>query len=99
MTAPALKVSLAGRDFLRSSDLAPAEAEAILDLAVELRLNPKQPRNHTKKRRLPGAIGPADDKGLPSADSKAEARKYLPAAAHARIGGCVPMRLKRGSVV
>jgi ornithine carbamoyltransferase len=48
MTAPVLKVSLAGRDFLRSSDLAPAEAEAILDLAVELRLNPKQPL-------LPGA--------------------------------------------
>jgi ornithine carbamoyltransferase len=48
MTVPALKVSLAGRDFLRSADLAPAEAEAILDLAVELRLNPKQPL-------LPGA--------------------------------------------
>jgi ornithine carbamoyltransferase len=43
-----LKVSLAGRDFLRSSDLTPAEAEAILDLAVALRLEPKQPR-------LPGA--------------------------------------------
>jgi ornithine carbamoyltransferase len=43
MTMPALKVSLAGRDFLRCADLAPAEAEAILDLAVELRLNPKQP--------------------------------------------------------
>ena len=47
MTTP-LKVSLAGRDFLRSSDLVPVEAEAILDLAVDLRLNPKQPL-------LPGA--------------------------------------------
>lgn len=43
-----LEVSLAGRDFLRSSDLTPAEAEAILDLAVAFRLEPKQPR-------LPGA--------------------------------------------
>ena len=33
-----LPVSLAGRDLLRISDLVPAEAEAILDLAVELRL-------------------------------------------------------------
>ena len=47
MTTP-LKVSLVGRDFLRSSDLVPVEAEAILDLAVDLRLNPKQPL-------LPGA--------------------------------------------
>ena len=36
-------VSLAGRDLLRISDLVPAEAEAILDLADELRANPKQP--------------------------------------------------------
>jgi ornithine carbamoyltransferase len=42
VTAPA-QVALAGRDFLRSSDLVPAEAEAILDLAVALRLEPKQP--------------------------------------------------------
>ena len=42
MTAP-LAVSLAGRDLLRISDLAPAEAEAILDRAVELRAEPKQP--------------------------------------------------------
>jgi ornithine carbamoyltransferase len=42
MTTP-LKVSLAGRDFLRVSDLDPAEADAILDYAVELRANPKQP--------------------------------------------------------
>src|SRR5436305_4082328 len=41
-------VSLTGRDFLRISDLAPAEASAILDLAVELREQPKQPL-------LPGA--------------------------------------------
>lgn len=41
-------VSLVGRDLLRSSDLAPAEAETILDLAVELRAEPKQPL-------LPGA--------------------------------------------
>jgi ornithine carbamoyltransferase len=47
MTAP-LTTSLAGRDFLRVSDLAPAEAEAVLDYAVELRANPKQPL-------LPGA--------------------------------------------
>lgn len=43
-----LETSLAGRDLLRIGDLAPAEAEAILDLAVELRDNPKQPL-------LPGA--------------------------------------------
>jgi ornithine carbamoyltransferase len=43
-----LDISLAGRDLLRVSDLVPAEAEAILDLAVELRENPKQPL-------LPGA--------------------------------------------
>jgi ornithine carbamoyltransferase len=36
-------VSLKDRDFLRISDLASAEAESILDLAVELRANPKQP--------------------------------------------------------
>lgn len=36
MTAPA-HVSLAGRDFLRIADLAPAEAEGILDLAAELK--------------------------------------------------------------
>jgi ornithine carbamoyltransferase len=42
VTAP-LTVSLAGRDLLRISDLAPAEAEAILDRAVELRAEPKQP--------------------------------------------------------
>jgi ornithine carbamoyltransferase len=38
-----LEVTLAGRDLLRISDLAPAEAEAILDLAVELRDEPRQP--------------------------------------------------------
>jgi len=38
-----LELSLAGRDLLRISDLAPAEAEAVLDLAVELRARPKQP--------------------------------------------------------
>jgi ornithine carbamoyltransferase len=38
-----LTVSLAGRDLLRISDLAPEEAEAILDLAVTLRESPKQP--------------------------------------------------------
>jgi len=42
LTAP-LTVSLAGRDLLRISDLTPAEAEAILDRAVELRAEPKQP--------------------------------------------------------
>jgi ornithine carbamoyltransferase len=36
-------VSLAGRDFLRCSDLSPAEASGLLDLAVELRGEPKQP--------------------------------------------------------
>jgi ornithine carbamoyltransferase len=38
-----LTVSLAGRDLLRIGDLAPAEADAILDLAVELRADPRQP--------------------------------------------------------
>ena len=42
MTAP-LSVSLAGRDLLRIGDLVPAEAGAILDRAVELRDDPKQP--------------------------------------------------------
>ncbi|HZP72164.1 MAG TPA: ornithine carbamoyltransferase [Gaiellaceae bacterium] len=42
MTAP-LTTSLHGRDLLRISDLSPAEAEAILDRAVELRAEPKQP--------------------------------------------------------
>ena len=42
MTTP-LAISLAGRDLLRISDLAPAEAEAILDLAVALKANPKEP--------------------------------------------------------
>lgn len=37
-----LDVSLAGRDLLKIGDLVPAEAEAILDLAVELREQPKQ---------------------------------------------------------
>jgi ornithine carbamoyltransferase len=36
-------VSLAGRDLLRIGDLTPPEAEAILDRAVELRAEPKQP--------------------------------------------------------
>jgi ornithine carbamoyltransferase len=36
VTAP-LSISLAGRDLLRIGDLVPAEAEAILDLAVELK--------------------------------------------------------------
>ena len=44
----ALATSLEGRDLLRIGDLVPAEAEAILDLAVELREQPKQPL-------LPGA--------------------------------------------
>jgi ornithine carbamoyltransferase len=43
-----LDVSLAGRDLLKIGDLVPAEAEAILDRAVELREQPKQPL-------LPGA--------------------------------------------
>ncbi len=37
-----LTVSLKGRDLLRVADLSPAEADAILDLAVELREQPKQ---------------------------------------------------------
>ena len=37
-----LTVSLAGRDLLKISDLVPPEAAAILDLAVELRDQPKQ---------------------------------------------------------
>ena len=43
-----LPVSIAGRDLLRIADLAPAEAEAILDLAADLRERPKAPL-------LPGA--------------------------------------------
>jgi ornithine carbamoyltransferase len=42
VTAP-LPVLLAGRDVLCISDLVPAEAETILDRAVELRADPKQP--------------------------------------------------------
>ena len=42
MTAT-LPVSLAGRDLLRISDLAAAEAEAILDLAIALRAEPRRP--------------------------------------------------------
>ena len=38
-----LTMSLAGRDLLRISDLAPADAGAILDLAVQLRDDPRQP--------------------------------------------------------
>ena len=38
-----LTVALTGRDLLRIDDLAPGEAEALLDLAVELREQPKQP--------------------------------------------------------
>jgi ornithine carbamoyltransferase len=43
-----LTVTLAGRDLLRIGDLDPAEANAVLDTAVELREQPKQPL-------LPGA--------------------------------------------
>jgi ornithine carbamoyltransferase len=43
MTVTPLEVSLAGRDLLRIADLAAGEAEAILDRAVELRAEPKQP--------------------------------------------------------
>ncbi len=42
MTAP-LPLSLAGRDLLCISDLVPAEAEAILDRAVALRAEPREP--------------------------------------------------------
>jgi ornithine carbamoyltransferase len=42
VTVP-LPLTLAGRDLLCISDLVPAEAEAILDRAVELRTDPKQP--------------------------------------------------------
>jgi ornithine carbamoyltransferase len=42
VTAP-VRTSLHGRDLLRISDLSAAEAEAILDRAVELRAEPKQP--------------------------------------------------------
>ena len=40
----ALTVSLAGRDVLRSSDLAAAETEAVLELAAELKLDRYEPR-------------------------------------------------------
>jgi len=39
----AIAVDLRGRDFLRVSDLTATEAETILDKAVELRADPKQP--------------------------------------------------------
>jgi ornithine carbamoyltransferase len=39
-----LAVSLAGRDLLRSSDFAPAEIEAVLELAAELKLDRYEPR-------------------------------------------------------
>jgi ornithine carbamoyltransferase len=42
VTTP-LTTALAGRDLLRVADLSPSEAEAILDRAVELRAEPKQP--------------------------------------------------------
>ena len=38
-----LSVELSGRDLLRISDLAPSEAERILDLATEMKANPKEP--------------------------------------------------------
>jgi len=41
-----LPVSLAGRDLLRTSDLVPAEVEAVLDLADELKVD--------RTPRLPG---------------------------------------------
>ncbi len=41
--SPSLAQSLVGRDYLRCSDLTAAEAEAVLDRAVELRAEPKQP--------------------------------------------------------
>jgi ornithine carbamoyltransferase len=39
-----LTLSLTGRDVLRSADLAPAETEAVLDLAAELKLDRYEPR-------------------------------------------------------
>jgi ornithine carbamoyltransferase len=39
-----LTVSLAGRDVLRAGDLVPAETEAVLDLAADLKLDPYEPR-------------------------------------------------------
>ena len=39
-----LAVSLSGRDLLRSADLAPAEVEAVLELAAELKLDRYEPR-------------------------------------------------------
>jgi len=42
VTAP-VAVDLAGRDLLRIGDLVPAEAEAVLGLAAELRADPRRP--------------------------------------------------------
>jgi ornithine carbamoyltransferase len=39
-----LTLTLTGRDVLRSADLAPAETEAVLDLAAELKLDRYEPR-------------------------------------------------------
>jgi ornithine carbamoyltransferase len=38
-----LSTELSGRDFLRISDLSASEAEGLLDLAAELKANPKEP--------------------------------------------------------
>ncbi len=70
-----LTVSLAGRDLLRISDLVPAEAEAILDLAVDLRTNPRQSL-------LPGAT-----LGLYFAKHSTRTRVSF-SAGIAQLGGC-----------
>jgi ornithine carbamoyltransferase len=78
VTAP-LPVTLAGRDLLRISDLAPAEAEAVLDLAVELRAEPR-------RALLPGAT-----LGLYFAKHSTRTRVSFSAAMTQLGGGAIPL--------
>ena len=80
MRAP-LDVSLAGRDLTRIGDLVPAEAEAILDLAARLKLEPE-----------PEPLVPGRALGL--LFSKASTRTRVSfAVAIAQLGGaCVPLQ-------
>jgi ornithine carbamoyltransferase len=85
---PPLDVSLAGRDLTRISDLVPAEAEAILDLALELKLEPEP-------------LLPSKTLGLLFSKPSTRTRVSF-AVAIAQLGGtCVPlhpdeMQLSRG---
>ena len=76
--SPPLAVALAGRDLTRVSDLVPAEAEAILDLAAELKLEPEP-------------LLPAKTLGLLFSKPSTRTRVSF-AVAIAQLGGtCVPL--------